>query len=624
MSLILALWNRSGEPVNLDVAQSMLAVNVNPESDGQDFWLQEDVLLAHQHFWITPEERNQPQPRSNLQNGCVITCTARLDNRTELIHALGLADLPAYSLSDADLIMKAYSHWGTECPRHLLGDFAFVLWDTASRCLFAARDALGGQDLCYILSRQYVMLATRLNILLEHPAVQPKLNETKIAEFLAIRWGDDINTFYDSILHLPPAHCLLVTAENFRLWRYWEADAGRTIHYARQEQYAEHYLELIKEALRGRLRCAFPLGISLSGGLDSASLACLAAEVLAEMDAPAGTLGSYSYVFDQFSNCDERAFIQPVIEQAAHFHPIRPRMVKGDNLWPRPFNPDWLILRDYPGQDPYYYLVQAILQAAHHDGVRVMLSGFYGDDLYSGTDSWFADLMLSGRVWEAARVLARSVRQVDLKRDLLEHGLLAMVPAGLKKGYRRLRPASAEWAGWVQPQLAGRIGLAESDKARLHPKFRLPGQQERYSALFLTGYPESFSGYQIYGWENGVEYVFPFADRRIVEFLLGLPADQIALPGYPRRILREALRGKLPGIVQQRQGKTDFYPLVDKGIYSESFPAISKILLHSQVLERGFIQRDWLIGELEGKNRTRDGLVLWLVLSLETWLQKYW
>ena len=123
-------------------------------------------------------------------------------------------------------------------------------------------------------------------------------------------------------------------------------------------------------------------------------------------------------------------------------------------LWPRPFDEDWLILRDYPGQDPYYYLVQAILQAAHQDGVRVMLSGFYGDDLYSGSDAWFADLLLSGRFRQAARILTRFRRFVNPKQDLLEHGLRAMIPADMKKIYRRLRPRTPAMGG-VDPSTVG-------------------------------------------------------------------------------------------------------------------------------------------------------------------------
>jgi asparagine synthase (glutamine-hydrolysing) len=648
MSLILALWNRDGEPVDETILRSMLALNTNPAGDGQDFWLQNSVALAHQHFWITPEEQKQPQPHLDKESGCVLTCAARLDNRPELMHALGLDQDPANSwrapprtaagaglsgldqvsasaLSDAELILKAYRRWGTECAPHLLGDFAFVLWDPAQQQMFAARDALGCQDLLYFYDKNQVLLATRLNLLLQHPAVQPRLNERKIAEFLAVQWGDDVNTYYDSIYHLPPAHCLLVTPESSRLWRYWQVDPENVIRYAQTEQYAEHYRELIKESLRTRLRSAYPMGISLSGGLDSTSLACLAAEVLKEDGAPPGRLSSYSYVFDEYSNCDERAYIQPVLEQAASLYPIRPRMVKGDSLWPRPFHDDWLNLRDYPGQDPYYYLVQRILQAAHQDGARLMLSGFFGDDLYSGSEYWLADPLMSGHFRQAARLLAQAGRQGTLKLNLLNLSLRGMLPAGLKKFYRRLRPRNPEWVEWIPPQFAARIGLARLDtSADIQQKFRLPGQQNRYSALFFNGYPESFSGYQIFGWENGVEFIFPYADRRIVEFVIALPTEQIALPDLSRRILREAMKGRLPETVRQREGKTDFFPLFDKGVYKENFPAITKTLLHSQVLERGYLRRDWLIGELERKTNTREGLIIWLALSVETWLQKYW
>ena len=542
------------------------------------------------------------------ESGCVITCAARLDNRPELIHALGLDDLPVNSLSDGDLILRAYRRWSTECAPSLLGDFAFVIWDPARQQMFAARDALGCQDLHYFINQNYVMLATRLNVLLEHPAVQPRLNERKIAEFLAVQWGNDANTYYDSIYHLPPAHCLLVTAESSRLWRYWEVDPGRIIRYPRQEQYAEHYRELIKGSLLGRLRSIRPVGLSLSGGLDSSSLACLAAEVLAETGAPEGRLRSYSYVFDELPNCDEQAYIQPVIQRVASLYTIRPRMIKGDNLWPAPFQQDWLISQDYPFQDPYQYLLQAILQAAHHDGVRVMLSGFSGDDLYSGGDTWFADLLLAGHLRQAAGLLAASARQGDLKWNQLEHNLRAMLPAGFKKFYRRLRPRVPEWAGWIHPGLAGRSGLAGPDTpAFTQPKFRLPGQQNRYSTLFFSGYPDLFAAFQNLARSNGLEYVFPFADRRIVEFMLGLPSEQVALPGLERRVLRDALKGKLPEIVQQRQDKSLLFDLFNKGIYEIGFPDIQKKFLHSQVLERGFIRKDWLTGELERKTSTRDG-----------------
>jgi asparagine synthase (glutamine-hydrolysing) len=623
MSLILALWNRTGEPVDETILRSMLDSTSNLQNDGEGLWRHTEIALAHQHFWVTPEEVDRPQPSVDPATGCALTCSARLDNRPELIHALGLEAVPANSLSDADLILSAYRRWGRDCPSHLLGDFAFVLWDQAEGRLFAARDALGCQDLHYLLTPSHCMLATRITSLLDHPSVQPRLNEKKIAEYLALQWGDDVNTYYDGILHLPPAHCLEVTRDSSRLWRYWEVDPGKTIHYARQEEYGEHYRELIKESLRARLRSAYPVGLSLSGGLDSTSLACLASEVLAESGAPAGALGTYSYVFDEFPECDERAYIQPVLEQAARSHPIRSRIINGDALWPRPLEADWPVGRDHPGQDPYYYLVQATLQAAHQDGVRVMLSGFYGDDLYSGSEYLFADLLRSRQFRMALRLLSRYRRFIDPQRNLLEYGLRPLLPATLKKAYRKFRPKPLEWQAWIPAALAERAGLDEN--GTLQPdavRYTLPGQQRRFAALSAQGYPESFSGYQIAARDSGMEYAFPYADRRIVAFVLGLPPEQVSLPRIQRRILREALKGRLPETVRQRLDKTVFSPLFNRGFYEKSFPAVVSAFQHSQVLERGLVRADWLAQELERTSQTHEGHILWQVLCVETWLQK--
>jgi asparagine synthase (glutamine-hydrolysing) len=625
MSMILALWNRNGEPVDEELLRSMAAVGGGPESDGPDVWLGKNVGLGQRHFWSTPQEQAWLQPLVDSASGCVITSAARLDNRPELIHALGLAGEDAKTRSDAELILGAYRRWGVDCAARLLGDFAFIIWDPLQRRLFAARDALGGQELYYFLNRDYLIMARRISSLLKHPSVQPKLNETKIARYLAVYWGEDVDTFYEDIFHLPPAHCLLVTAESARLWRYWEIDPKRTIRVGRPQEYAEAYRELIKEGLRCRLPSAYPPGLSLSGGLDSSALACLAAEVLAERGSPGGSLGSYSYVFDELPNCDERRYIQPVIEQVARQYPIHPRMLSGDKLWPSPFAQDWFISRDYPWQDPYYYLLKAILQTAHQDGVRNLLSGFYGDDLYSGAEFWFADFLLAGRFGQAARIMGGSMRQMNIKSDLLEHGLRAMIPAGLKRTYRAFRPRPLAWAEWLHPDLVARVGL---DKQPVMPgiqaKFRLPGGQARYSALFCSGYPESVTALQDIARESGMEYLFPFMDRRIVEFVLGLPPEQVGRPGVSRRILREALKGKLPEVIRQRPDKTPLFDLFERGVYEKASLDLEKDFRQSQVIERGFIRRDWLNVELKSKWRTQAGFILWLVISLEGWLQKYW
>jgi asparagine synthase (glutamine-hydrolysing) len=604
----------------------MAAAGASEYNDGLDFWLGKGVGLAHEHFWINPQETGELQPLVDPGNGCVLTCSARLDNRPELMHEMGLAGPDASLLSDAELILRAYGRWGIECANYLLGDFALVIWDPAKNQIFTARDALGGEELYYFMDRKILIMARHISSLLKHPAVQPRLNETKIAKYLAVEWDDDVNTFYGDIYHLPPGYCLLISADSSRLWRNWEVDPGKKIRYAQTAEYADHYRELITEALRNRSRSAYPLGLSLSGGLDSSSLAGLAGAVFSEKNSHVRSLNIYSYIFDVFPNCDERRYILPVIEMASQDYPIHHKMMLGDGLWPEPFAQDWLVSRDYPIQDPYYYLLKEILQCAHQDGVRAILSGFYGDDLYSGAEYWFADMLLELRFRQAAKMLAGSIRNISPKMDLFEFGLRAMIPPGLKKYYRTLRPRRMPaWKEWIHPGLAERSRL--ETQVLLHKNlanFRLPGQRKRFSALFFTGYPESVTCVQDIARENGMEYRFPFMDRRIVEFMLGLPSEQVAKPGVSRLILRETMRRKMPEVVRQRQDKAGLLDLYEKGIYINNCQNMEKVFLHSQVVERGFIKPEWLSEELNCKWRTQEGFILWLVITLETWLNKYW
>jgi asparagine synthase (glutamine-hydrolysing) len=626
MSTILALWNRIGEPVEQSVLQKMLAVDQSLAADGQDSWNLADVGMACRYFWITPEEKGQPQPRVDPESGCVLTCSARLDNRAELMRNLGIPEARAKHTSDADLILSGYKRWGVDSPRFLLGDFSFLIWDPQEHYFFGARDALGAEELYYCLDIHHFIATSRISILLAHPAVKPRLNELKVAEFLALRFDDNVNTFYDSIFHLPPAHCLLVKGDSSRTWRYWDVDPEAQIRYARHEEYSEHYRELITESVRCHIRSAYPVGISLSGGLDSPSLTCLASQIFQELGLPQERLWSFSYVFDRLVSCDERVYIQAVLEQTNHWQPVQPVFILGDELFPAPLEPGWLIERDYPYQDVYSYLLQAILKSGRANGLRVMISGYGGDDLYSGEDFWLSDMLRQGRLLHAAKTLHGARHQINMKDYLLNYGLRPLIPGKLKAWYRELRPRKPAWEAWIHHRLASQTGLLQLDKAsHRSPKLRLPGQQARYSAMFQSGFPEGFTAYQDLARRNGMQYTFPFLDRRLVEFVVGLPSEQIALPDSSRRVLREAMSGVLPEAVRQRVDKTLFFEVFELGFYGRSFSDIQKLLTQPQIVEREFIRGGWLEGELAGtQGRTQEGLVLWIALSLENWLRKYW
>lgn len=617
MSDFVGMWHRTGEQVDLTSIDAMLHAEVNPKSDGKDTWLKDSVALGHQHFWVTPEEVGERQPLEDSNSGCVLTADARLDNRQELIRLLGMDE----HVSDAQIVLEAYLRWAEDCPAQLLGDFAFIVWDPKRQQLFAARDALGAEDLVYLLMNSSVILSGSVNDLLAYPGFQPELNEKAVFKYLALNRADEESTYYGNIYHVPPAHWILIRVNEIRLQRYWEAGTGKRIRYQDSGEYAEHFRELIKSAIRTRVRSVRPVAVSLSGGLDSSTLVCLMAEMMPLPGVSQDELKTYSYVFDEFPECDERRYMQAVVDIASKKFTVRQTHVLGDEYFPTPLAENWPVNRACPDQDPYVWLVQALLSRSAGDGVGLMLNGLGGDDLYAGDQFLFTDLLTEGRVKDGLDLLRQAPAG---KCKLLSSGLRALVPSRLKKWYRAAFPAVG-WKAWMGAGFARKVGLDKLDNS-MHaaPRFWSPGIQQRYHNLLFSGYSSDVSAYQRIARQFGMKYAFPFFDRNIVEFILAIPSDQVNSAQRQRKILVDAMQNRLPEIVKQRTDKALLLDLYDRGVYQESRGLIKNVLSQAQVVQRGWVKGDWLANEFQGSTRTNDGYILWLVISLELWLQRYW
>ena len=293
MSGILAVFNRDGQPLEPVEVDGLIDACPERAVDGQAVWVDGSIALGHQHFWVAPEDRAERQPLVDPVSERVISADVRLDNRAELFGSLGLAPESTRGLSDTVLVLRAYRKWGVACVERLLGDFVFAIWDGAAQGLFVARDALGSRSVCYYLDARYLVAASEIAQILAHRAVHVHLNERKVADHLAFLFDDHEQTFYKNVYYLPPAHCLWVSAGTSRRWRYWELAPKPLLNYRRDEEYAEHFLALLRAAVRCRMRSSAPIGLSLSGGLDSTLLAALASEGLSRTEAPQRRLKSF-------------------------------------------------------------------------------------------------------------------------------------------------------------------------------------------------------------------------------------------------------------------------------------------------------------------------------------------
>ena len=205
MSGIFGVFNRNRAPVNPAELAGMHAIYAQWFDEDRGQWIDGNIGLGHTMQWNTPESSLEKLPAEQGERGSrlVITSHTRLDNREELIDKLNMRK-PIDTVADSELILAAYRKWREECPRHLLGDFAFRIWDEGSRRLFCARDHMGIQPLFYRAVNSQFTFANNIEPLVKGCFSSPQLKLETVAKFL--RDGENYSatdTFFEEVFQLP-------------------------------------------------------------------------------------------------------------------------------------------------------------------------------------------------------------------------------------------------------------------------------------------------------------------------------------------------------------------------------------------------------------------------------------
>jgi len=239
MSGIVGLWHLDGRPADRRRVARMTDTLSHRGPDDRGVWTGESVGFGHRMLETTPESAAETQPLTGRGGELVVAADARIDNRDDLIGALRLDDRFASPITDSEVILAAYEKWEDSCPEHLVGAYAFILWDRAEPCLLCARDHLGINPLCYYKGPHHFVAASELKALFASGMVPRRINEERVAEHLVVAPRDATSTFYENVYHVPPAHVLTVSPASVRKTRYWTLDTERELRLDSEEAYAE-------------------------------------------------------------------------------------------------------------------------------------------------------------------------------------------------------------------------------------------------------------------------------------------------------------------------------------------------------------------------------------------------
>lgn len=638
MSAIVGIYYRDGRPVAHSDLERMVESVAHRGPDGSDAWSDGPVGLGHQMLRTTPESLHERLPFANRTGDLAITADARIDNRDELIGQLCLDERPSGETTDSQLILAAYEKWGERCPEKLLGDFAFAIWDGRKQALFCARDHFGVKPFYYYSSGQAFVFATEIKALLCLPEVPRRLNEVMVADHLTSACDDVASTFYQDVLRLPPAHSMMVNRERTQLRSYWSLDPSRELRLGSDEEYAEGLRELFTEAVNCRLRSAYPVGSTLSGGLDSSSITCVARKLLAERGDQ--RLHTFSLVFDEVTECQERQYIDAVLAQGG----LEPHFVHGDQVGPLTDidRVHWHTDEALFGGNTF--LVWALNTAANRQGIRVLLDGFDGDSTISHGTGYFIELALSDR-WlafaEEARGYTRhfGVSPWKLLQWYAWHYRIEPVVSR----YQALRLSVRIWRGLlrrarylrnppprpiINSHFIQNISLAERPQAARKTWSGRPRteREAHYRRLAWGVQADILEVNDNAAAAFSLEKRYPFWDKRLVEFCLALPPEQKLQQGWIRMVQRRAMAGILPKEVQWRGGKTDMSPNFEHGLIAFERELLEEAILQNPTVIEKYVDvsalRETYQRFASREAKEDDVIPMWRAVTLALWLQR--
>jgi asparagine synthase (glutamine-hydrolysing) len=532
MSGIAGILVPAGRSVDPRLLRRMTASLTGRGPDGQYTWSSGRVGFAHT-LLRTRDDSEATQPLT-LDGSAWITADARIDGRAELLDELRQAGQGRIArTSDAQLILHAYHAWGERCVDHLLGDFAFAIWDERTQRLFCARDHLGVKPLYYAQIDDEFVFSNTLNCVRLHPGVERTLNELSIADFLLFGYSLDPGaTSFASVHRVPPAHVLVAGANAPLLRRYWTPPTDGCIRYRRSRDYVEHFEQLFRTAVADRVTDAAP-SVWLSGGLDSSAIAVTARHVLCERGEPFN-LSAHTVVYDTLIPDEERHYAMLGAREVG----VAPRFWVGDEAAPFAGWEDSAVHTPEPIDDPYHgFHAQQLQEMA--GASRVALSGDGSDELL--TASYALDLVGRLSPWQLAIAVARS----------LQHR--RRPAAGIRAALKSNTPPSApELPRWLDADLAAQHGLRERVREWASPSAETIHwmRPEAYRRLFSPAWPAYLESADPGVTGVPVEHRWPFLDVRLIEFALAIPP----LPWcVDKHLLRSAMRTSLPTALVQRK-----------------------------------------------------------------------
>ncbi|MFA5168805.1 MAG: asparagine synthase (glutamine-hydrolyzing) [Candidatus Omnitrophota bacterium] len=554
-----------------------------PDEKGQFRDPEADLFLGATRLSIIDLTPTGSQPLFNEDKTLVLVCNGEIYNAPVLREELFQRHHHFYSRTDTEIIVHLYEEMGERCLDKLKGMFAFALWDKKKGSLFIARDRLGIKPLYYYAENGKFAFASEIKTLLKLPFIKKEVDVRALDLYFSLEYVPSPFSIYKGIRKLKPGHFLVYQDSGVKVRPYWNLGnykSGKDLNFLETAERLEH---LLKTSVKEHLLADVPVGVLLSGGLDSSALVALAGRDVA------GSCNTFSIGFAE-KTFDETKYAQKVAHflGTRHHHHI---FTLEDFIGIFPFVTGHL---DEPLGDlsvfPTYFLSRF---ARQH--VKTALSGEGGDELFMGYPTYLAHKFLEDHKQVPAGLIAGLFRVLEKALPVSsEYFTFGFKIRQFLRGENCLRDPSARHLCWMgsflssekadlySPDLRNRIitALSEDPDQRLLAKTEIKEVLKKIQYLDIYGYlaEDLLVKADRASMAASLELRVPYLDHELMEFVWGLPADII----FQKRLFRSVIGKYLPHEIMQRKKKgfampfakwfetKDFFPLVED-FFTEGF-----------------------------------------------------
>jgi asparagine synthase (glutamine-hydrolysing) len=617
----------NGLPISEARMQTMLSTMPYRGPDDRGFWFDhpQQIGLAHLRLSILDTSPAGHQPRVEAAQQCVISYNGEVYNYLEIRAELEQKGYQFETGTDTEVILKAYIAYGVDCIQKFNGMFAIAIWDASKQELLLIRDRLGVKPLYYFHSEQEFIFASETKAILAGLSAKPPLNLQLIDSFMSFGYIPGENTLHQGIKRLMPGHYAVLKNNQLTITQYWDLSFRSTSDLDDKgfDYYVAESKRLLESAIDLRLRSDVPLGIFLSGGIDSSAVVGLLADRVTE------PLKTFSIGYDFGKGFDETPYAKIIADKFQTEH----HEIKITPAQFRDFIPEYIRLMDEPVTEAAAISLFFVSKLAK-EKVTVALSGEGSDEIFAGYDLYqYMNVIEKYRktVGQTGTNIFSNISNRILGKSHKISKYLNLATMPIEQRYKGMSTYEEHHKqALYKPEFSLQVEQAElvSSRAFSASLFDKTAKQDMLSKMLYFDtktwlVDDLLIKADRMSMAASIELRVPFLDYRLVEFAASIPSKYKIMKGEGKYPLKKMMEGILPNEIIYRK-KMGFPTPLKLMFQNELREYASELLLSEHTKLNQFFKTERIAELIEEHNANKydHHKILWQLVVLEEWLRK--